>query len=226
MPPPKEPIGKEEWLRKQSESHRGKVPWNKGLVGSQVAWNKGKTGIYTEESIRKMSEVKKKKGSLTPEHRKAISDGRKGMRFSESHKANLQKSVLENIPRGENHHCWNGGTSFIPYCYKFNDRRKHAVRSFFGFLCIACGISQDENLIGVKGGGKPVKLAVHHVDHDHGQGCNGRPFNLVPFCNSCHSLEGQHKEEYRLYVDRIIQDGFDWGIWSEQEYMKNVMYEE
>lgn len=31
----------EESRIKMSESHKGKIPWNKGLKGAQVAWNKG-----------------------------------------------------------------------------------------------------------------------------------------------------------------------------------------
>jgi hypothetical protein len=31
----------EDTRRRQSESHKGMTPWNKGVVGSQVAWNKG-----------------------------------------------------------------------------------------------------------------------------------------------------------------------------------------
>ena len=34
----------EDWCRRISESHKGKVPWNKGKKGLQVAWNKGKKG--------------------------------------------------------------------------------------------------------------------------------------------------------------------------------------
>jgi len=38
---------------------KGFVPWNKGTVGAQVAWNKGKSGIYSEEVLKKLSESAK-----------------------------------------------------------------------------------------------------------------------------------------------------------------------
>lgn len=38
-----------------SSAKKGKVPWNKGKVGAQIAWNKGKTGIYSEETLISMS---------------------------------------------------------------------------------------------------------------------------------------------------------------------------
>jgi hypothetical protein len=33
-------------IRTYSESRKGKIPWNKGLVGQQVPWNKGMKGSY------------------------------------------------------------------------------------------------------------------------------------------------------------------------------------
>jgi G:T-mismatch repair DNA endonuclease (very short patch repair protein) len=30
-----------EWINKLSNSRKGKIPWNKGLIGSQIPWNKG-----------------------------------------------------------------------------------------------------------------------------------------------------------------------------------------
>jgi len=77
----------EESRRKMSASHKGKqlgkdnpmfgkhpTPWNRGIPRTEEekkkmsesskgipAWNKGKTGIYSEETIRKMSEARKGK---------------------------------------------------------------------------------------------------------------------------------------------------------------------
>lgn len=61
---------------KMSESHKG-----------QKSWNKGKKGVYTDESLLKMSKAKK------------------GIPLSESHKANIRKSQSgENHPMyGKNH---------------------------------------------------------------------------------------------------------------------------
>ena len=87
-------------------------------------------------------------------------------------------------------------------------------------------MTQDENIISVNGSFRAIKLSVHHVDHDKEQGCNGKPFNLVPFCASCHSKENQHMDEYRDYVNKTLDAGFAWGIWSEQEYIRKVMYDE
>jgi hypothetical protein len=117
--------------------------------------------------------------------------------------------------RGENAPSWRGGTSFLPYCSKFNIRKKEAVRDFFGRRCLACGSDETEFR---------SKLPVHHVDHDKEQGCNNKPFNLVPLCPSCHAKEFHHEEEFKIYISKILEEGFKWGIWSEKEYMEKIMH--
>jgi hypothetical protein len=113
---------------------------------------------------------------------------------------------------GEKNYNWKGGTSFLPYCYKFNNSRKKAVREFFNYKCICCGENHYKR-----------ELSVHHIDHDKEQGCNGKPFNLVPLCDGCHSKELAREEEYRQYINKTLIEGFKWGIWSEREYLENVM---
>jgi len=108
---------------------------------------------------------------------------------------------------------WKGGTSYGIYCLKFNERRKRAVRDYFNNLCICTGEPQYNKA-----------LNVHHVDHDKEQGCNGKPFNLVPMCDKHHNLEQHHREEYKAYINKTLREGFKWGIWNEEEYMEKVMY--
>ena len=82
----------EEHKRKLSESHKGKIPWNKGLKGSQVAWNKGLKGYLKGRKITwadKISEGKKK----SDKSRKASQSAAKKM-----HEAN----------RGKRSHRWKG----------------------------------------------------------------------------------------------------------------------
>lgn len=116
---------------------------------------------------------------------------------------------------GENSPFWKGGVSFEPYCPKFNNRRKEAVRSFFGRKCLACGVDEKDCR---------TKLHTHHADHDKEQGCNGKPFNLVPLCVNCHSTELNNQEEYHQYINKTLREGFKWGIWNEEEYIRKVMY--
>lgn len=121
---------------------------------------------------------------------------------------------------GKNCYLWCGGSSFTPYCFKFNNNRKKSVREFFGNMCICCGKSVTENVVKHFG---QVELSVHHIEHDKEEGCNGKPFNLVPLCNTCHSKELKNKNSYKKYINKILNDGFEWGIWSREQYEQGVM---
>jgi hypothetical protein len=128
--------------------------------------------------------------------------------------------------RGDKCHLHIDGRSFFPYCPKFNRPRKRAARNFFK-VCICCGKTIDENIYRVKGGKiHSIELDVHHIDHDKKQGCNGKSFNIVTLCRFCHLDEKQHEEEYKSYINKTLQEGFKWGIWSEEEYIQKVMYTE
>jgi len=59
----------EEWKRNLSIAHHGQIPWIKGKKHTDISrkkmsiantgrvpWNKGKTGVFSKETIRKMSQ--------------------------------------------------------------------------------------------------------------------------------------------------------------------------
>ena len=96
---------------------------------------------------------------------------------------------------GENSAAWEGGTSFLPYCRKFNDIRREQVRNNYERICASCGANELFD-------GR--RLAVYHVDGDKMQGCKrsdwfglgGRWF-LVPLCQSCHG-KGLERDPYSV----------------------------
>lgn len=68
-----------EFCEKISQSLKGRIPWNKGKSGSQIAWNKGlETGPQTEESRKKKSESLKKRYSEQEHHCKGMEPWNKG----------------------------------------------------------------------------------------------------------------------------------------------------
>jgi hypothetical protein len=123
------------------------------------------------------------------------------------------KDIIRIKNSGSNNHGWKGGVSYGPYCEKFNNKRKKAVRDFFNGLCLCCGEYQYKR-----------KHQVHHIDHDKEEGCNGKPFNLILMCQKCHGKELHKEEEYKAYINKTLREGFKWGIWNEQEYIEKVMY--
>jgi hypothetical protein len=175
--------------------------------------NKGENnphyGKHHDDIMRKkLSDITKKRCE-NPEYIKKMSNAHKG--FVNSEESNRKRSLSL---RGEKCYLWKGGVSYLPYCFKFNELRKKAVRDFFK-VCICCGDLDYKQ-----------SLSVHHIDHDKEQGCNGKPFNLVPFCRICHSKEVHNSKQYREYINKTLDDGFKWGIWSEEEYKIKVMYDE
>ena len=97
------------------------------------------------------------------------------IRNSESHKG---------ILCGENNPNWKGGTSFLPYCEKFNEKKKEEVREQYNRKCYLCGKDEKENITKIN---KMRKLSVHHIDSDKEQGCNDKPWKLLPLCMHCHN---------------------------------------
>lgn len=207
-------IGKprsEETRRKMSDAVRGEKSVWFGRHHSDEARLKisnGKKGKpKSEEHRRKLSKANTGK-VLSDETRRKISEKGKGRVVSEE---------TRQLFRGEKNPSWNGGSSFAPYCFKFNNNRKKATREFFGNVCIACGSHVSE---------QRTNIPVHHIDHDKEQGCSGKPFNLITLCPSCHAKELHREKEYHNYINKTLDSGFDWGIWDREQYKTQVMYDE
>jgi len=164
------------------------------------------------------------KGVVSEEHKLKLINIRAGKPLTDNQKLKLRefhlgltasdetKYKMHLAHKGEKSNLWKGGISFLPYCDKFDNHRKKSTRKFFG-ACICCG-----NIAYIQ------ELDVHHIDHDKEQGCNGKPFNLVPLCKHCHSRSIHFKEEYQNYINKTLEEGFKWGIWNREEYMEKVMY--
>ena len=105
------------------------------------------------------------------------------------HHSNIMKGKLsgENNPffgkYGEKSSNWQGGKSFEPYCPKFNNRLKEKIRNKYNRKCYICNRNEKDNITRT---GKFRRLSIHHIDRDKEQGCNGKPFKLIPLCMYCH----------------------------------------
>jgi hypothetical protein len=99
---------------------------------------------------------------------------------------------------GERNPNWNGGSSYEPYCPKFNEAFKERVRSFWGRTCCLCLAPENGQ-----------RLSVHHVHANKEACCDERsPRQFVALCASCHSkIGGARKakaEEYRIHFQEMI----------------------
>lgn len=86
---------------------------------------------------------------------------------------------------------WRGGTSFEPYCPKFNEHFKESIREKFGRTCFLCLTTEEEN-------GR--KLSVHHVSYDKDCMCSDIDCEFVPLCISCHGKTGNNREYWELLI--------------------------
>src|SRR3990167_4010090 len=149
----------EEANRKNSESHKGKIPWNKGLKN-----------IYSEETLIKMGEANKDKigywkGKHLPEEtRKKQSEIKKGKYTGEKHpmygkhpsEEARQKMRDSRKGRfaGEKCPSWQGGKSFEDYPKEFKLLKKFILERD-NYIC------QYPDCIEVHD-----RLHVHHIDYD------------------------------------------------------------
>lgn len=99
---------------------------------------------------------------------------------------------------GKNNPNWQGGLSFEPYCYKFNEEFKEYIRDKFGRVCFLCPKTESEN-------GR--KLDVHHVNYNKNCGCdNDETCQFVPLCRSCNSKVNHNREKWIAEIKAKMQN--------------------
>lgn len=134
----------------------------------------------SEESKRKMAE---RKIGYVPWIK-----GRKGIyHHSEEWKNKFALAFL-----GESNPNWKGGTSFLPYCNKFNDRLKEQIRERDGRKCQICGRTELQN---------SRKLSVHHVHYDK-ENCYP---DLLAICFKCNSVINGNRDYWEKKCMRILE---------------------
>jgi hypothetical protein len=113
----------------------------------------------------------------------------------------ISESMLNGNFIGENAGNWHGGISFEPYCNKFNNTFKEAVRKRDDYTCQLCGCEQ------LLGG---TKLSIHHIHYDKK---NCYP-DVVTLCRSCNSRVNSNRDHWEDFFEtRLIVRGLlNWSI--------------
>jgi len=159
-----------------------------------AAAKRGKT--QSEESNKKRSATLKANPPMLGKHHTPASiekmilakKGKPSKRIGYKHSEETLIKMRE-VCKGEKSCRWKGGISYLPYCPKFNRKLKEEVRNKYKRKCFLCGKTEAEN------DGK--NMCVHHIDYDKEQGCNGKTFELVPLCKSCHSKTNGERDGYK-----------------------------
>jgi len=209
--------------RKYCGQCRYKYPWNKGLnketdarikesaikesktkhINPHTAWNKGICCPRTKESILKMVETNKIKYDGSPmknkhhsfETIKIIKEKNTGRKCTIDQKNKISLALSNKPkPKGKQSPSWIDGRSFLPYCNKFNNQLKEAVRERDGHICQLCGINQKDLI------GRAKHLSIHHIHYDK-ENCYPDLITLCIKCNGKVNFNRKHYEE--LFMNKL-----------------------
>ncbi len=173
----------------KSEEHIKKMKANHSNMSGENNPNFGKKS--SQETLDKMS--KKLEGKIP---------WNKGIPRTQNEKDNISnatKGKMKGVPKSEEHkrkiglpqigsgnHNWNGGTTCLPYCEKFNEKLREQIRERDNRICQKCNKTELEN-------GR--KLSVHHIHYDK-ENCYPDLITLCGSCNTKVNINRTYWEEY------------------------------
>jgi len=127
----------------------------------------------------------------------------------------ISRYRIENgIAAGKNNPMYIDGSSFFPYCEKFNNEFRRRVRSFFNNTCQLCGHV-------VQPGEK--NMAVHHVNYRKDSCCNDKVVPLfVTVCpDKCHQKTNWDRDYWEICFTQLIKNKYGGKCYfSKEEYYK------
>lgn len=140
----------------------------------------------------------------TAESRALMSRIWKGKRVGENHWAygkKMSPEVRKNISEGhkgvqalDKHPLWKGGISFLPYTPEFNGKLRKRIKERDSYTCQLCGIKEEECL---------EVLSVHHIDYNKE---NSNEDNLTTLCRSCNSRVNVNREEWTIFFQNLMRE--------------------
>jgi hypothetical protein len=167
---------------------------------------------FSDETRNKLSE--KHTGKIIPPEvitkMSNAQKGEKGNNFRKALSLETRNKISEKMS-GENHPFWNGGTSFAPYCQKFNRSFKERVRLFFKRTCVECGKVEE---------GK--RLHVHHVNFNKMTCCDNTDPLFVALCHSCHNKTQFDREYWIEHFTTIIKEKYCGKCYFTKEEILNL----
>lgn len=89
---------------------------------------------------------------------------------------------------GEKAGGWQGGLSFQPYSWHFNDNLKRYIRKRDNYTCAICG--------------KKRVSPVHHIDYNKLRSC---PENLIVLCRKCHARTNHNRRFWRTILAPVAR---------------------
>lgn len=90
---------------------------------------------------------------------------------------------------GKNAPTWNGGISFEPYTFEFNNQLKKLIRERDIHQCQFCGINENGR-----------NHDAHHIDYNK-KNCN--PRNLIILCQSHNKKANFNREKWQFLFETL-----------------------
>lgn len=179
------PTNTEEFIKQLRDTHIGK----KASDETKKKMSEGRRGKKHPLFGKKHSEEAKKK--MSESHKGVITWNKDKKGVSDETRKKMSEDMIGRFV-GDKNHNWNGGSSFEPYCPKFNNRLKEKVRDRFNRKCFLCDKTEMDN---------GMKLSVHHVQYNKECGCDDSlKCEFVPLCMSCHSQTNFSRELWEKVI--------------------------
>lgn len=192
-----------ETRKKISESHKGKVR----SLESRLKQSQSVSGIkhplygkhHTEGSRQKNRERHLgKKHSETTKQKLSVSHigllaGVNHYLYGKYHSDKTKQKMSQNHKDcfGKENNNWIDGRSYLPYCHRFNDKLKEAIRARDNHICQLCKTPQNG-----------IKLAAHHIHYDK-ENCYP---DLITLCRSCNSKVNANRKYHEFVFMNNLND--------------------
>lgn len=201
----------DEHKRKLSESHiginKGENHYNYGKklsVETKKKMSESQSGEkhhmfgkkLSDETRRKMCGVQSGENhhmfgkNISEETRRKMSKAKLGNKCPEETKKKISEAKSGKYTGPDNVN-WNGGSSFKPYCHKFNNTLKEKIRIRDNRICQNCGIPENGS-----------KHTVHHIHYDK-ENCYP---DLITLCRPCNSKANSNRDYWEVYYMNKLEE--------------------
>jgi hypothetical protein len=142
----------------------------------------------------------KKKALISLKHKLNLSLAHKGKHSSpqtEWKKGDIRIS-------GMNNSNWQGGIAFEPYTKEFNKLFKLAIKQRDGFLCLKCGMKEEDAKILFN-----RRLVTHHIDYIKE---NTYKENCCALCIRCNAEVNTNRKQWTQFFQSILSERYGYDL--------------
>jgi len=201
----------------------GNVPWNKGLnistdkrVSRKANPNlsRGENHYLFGKHLSQETKIKISK-KVSESLKRAHSEGKiqpwnKGLKGIHLSPNTEFKKGQVNLLREKNSN-WQGGKSFEPYTPEFNVIFKEAIRTRDAFLCLKCGMREEDSRVLFK-----KRLHVHHIDY---MKDNTIKENCCALCQRCNMEVNSNRVHWTKFFQSLLTERYGYNYSEDGEAM-------